>query len=99
MKGARDLEAHSEAGVGQSHASCKRIAKTYTVLLSIQVPQPPHEYLILLGQSEPRGEDFSEVDTALQSEVVVEVEEHVVEDRELLVVGVIAFADLVMKLV
>lgn len=70
----RDLEAHSGADVGQSHTCCKRITKTYTVLLSIQVPQPPHEYLVLLGQSEPRGEDFSKVDTALQSKVVIEVE-------------------------
>lgn len=63
------------------------------------MPQPPHEYFILLGQTKPRGEDFGKVDTALQPEMVVEVEEHVVEDRELLMVGVIAFADLVVQLV
>lgn len=76
-----------------------RLRETYAKLLAIQVPQSPHEYFVLLGKSKSRGEDFGEVDAAFQPKVLVEVEEHVVEDGELLMVRVIAFADLVVELV
>lgn len=95
----RDLGAHAGGNPGQLHIRWLKITKTYAELLAIQMPEPPHEYLVLLGKSEPRGENFGKVYTALQPEVLVEVEEHVVEDRELLMIRVIAFADLIVKLV
>lgn len=71
-------------------------AGTHAKSLAIHLPESLHEQLVLLGHGEVEGIVLCEVGPAAEA---VEVEEDVVEDRQLVVDGRSAVANLLVQVV